>query len=691
MEEKESVLLHQISECFFFLSNQTKQQICFKRLLFASLSLSLCVCVCVCKGRMCVCMYVTRGRKGRVFVFGSLLNFLHLVSKTRALFQKTKLCIRKRHISSLSNQNAQRMQTQNLIQSQQSERLKQPFIASVSFIRSSKNNLDRRTKSFRKDWNSRRTMTARSSKSETRLPSDRAVKLKDEDEEEEKKKMTTTMTMKKKKISLVGLGCPKNTVDAEVILGDMKRNDFEIVENHEDADAIIINSCGFIDDAKSESVQAILEAARLNDGLDGKRKKKIVVTGCLAQRYGEDLQKELPEADFVVGFENYAMLPDLIGDALGRTRNSSSTSTTTATTTTSSTIVSPFALKNTNVITNTDLLIPKKKTFIGTNSPPFRSEIERHRITPKHSAYLRVAEGCDHKCTFCAIPSFRGKFRSKKFDPIIDEAKALGQLGAKELCLIAEDTNQWGMDLRQQDGRGLAELLEKLAEVDGIEWIRILYAYPSYFSEELITAIADIPEVCKYIDIPLQHITNLSLLRMNRPPRQHAEDLLYKLRDRIPNLALRTTFISGFPGETEEEHEELMRFCREFKFERLGAFAYSEEDGTPAAQYPDQVNNDTRALRRDQLVAQQQEISEQFAVSRVGETMNVLIDNWDEDMQAWVGRSSLEAPDIDPVVFVSEDADSKTSSSASEKIEPGQMRKCKIVGSSLFDLEAVCL
>lgn len=491
----------------------------------------------------------------------------------------------------------------------------------------------------------------------------------------------TTGEKKNLKVSLVGLGCPKNVVDAEVMLGDMAKNGYDITENHEDADAIIINSCGFIDDAKSESVEAILEASKLSGG-----KKKIVVTGCLAQRYGEDLQKELPEADLIVGFENYGMLPSLVEESLRESRGGGA-------------IVSPFdpASQNRsgssaastsgtskNVITNDDLVLPKKKTLVGGNSPPFRSEIDRVRITPKHSAYLRVAEGCDHKCTFCAIPSFRGKFRSKKFEPIVDEAKALGQLGAKELCLIAEDTNQWGMDLRAQDGRGLAELLETLAEVDGIEWIRILYAYPSYFSDELITAIADVPQVCKYIDIPLQHITNLSLLRMNRPPRQHAEDLLYKLRDRIPGLALRTTFISGFPGETEEEHEELMRFCREFKFERLGAFAYSEEDGTPAAEYPDQVPDDLRALRRDQLVAQQQEISENFAQSRVGQTLDVLIDNFDEDMDAWVGRTSLEAPDIDPVVFISEEE-------GGQKIEPGQMRKCKIVGSSLFDLEAVAL
>ena len=491
---------------------------------------------------------------------------------------------------------------------------------------------------------------------------------------------------KKKKnarVSLVGLGCPKNVVDAEVMLGDMRKNGYDVTENHEDADAIIVNSCGFIDDAKSESVEAILEASKLSGG-----KKKIVVTGCLAQRYGEDLQKELPEVDLIVGFENYGMLPSLVEESL-RERDDESR------------IVSPFdpasqkrsgsatGTMSKNIITNDDLVLPKKKTLVGGNSPPFRSEIDRVRITPKHSAYLRVAEGCDHKCTFCAIPSFRGKFRSKKFEPIVDEAKALGQLGAKELCLIAEDTNQWGMDLRAQDGRGLAELLETLAEVDGIEWIRILYAYPSYFSDELITAIADVPQVCKYIDIPLQHITNLSLLRMNRPPRQHAEDLLYKLRDRIPGLALRTTFISGFPGETEEEHEELMQFCREFKFERLGAFAYSEEDGTPAAEYPDQVPDDLRALRRDQLVAQQQEISESFAQSRIGQTLDVLIDSFDEDMNAWVGRTSLEAPDIDPVVFVSEEE--KEERGLVQRIEPGQMRKCKIVGSSLFDLEAVAL
>jgi ribosomal protein S12 methylthiotransferase len=455
----------------------------------------------------------------------------------------------------------------------------------------------------------------------------------------------------RKKVSMVSLGCPKNTVDGEVMLGDLYANGFDVTEEHEEADAIIVNSCGFVEDAKNESVEAILEASKLSGGT-----KKIIVTGCLAQRYANDLANELPEADVIIGFENYANLPKTVGGLLG-------------------------------VETSPGLLLPQQaRVQVGGASPPFREEVQRLRITPRHYAYLRVAEGCDHKCTFCAIPGFRGRFRSKKWDSIIEEAKALADSGVKELNLIAEDTNQWGMDLRASDGRGLAELLEALAEVDGIEWIRILYAYPSYFSDELIKAIADIPQVAKYIDIPLQHITNLSLLRMNRPPRQHTEDLLYKLRDNIPGLALRTTFISGFPGETEEEHEELMQFCRDFKFQRLGAFAYSEEDGTPAAEYPDQVPEDIRAIRRDQLVSQQQEISEDFAMSRVGQELDVLIDGWDEDMQSYVGRTTLEAPDIDPIVFITEDK-----SKGLPPLEAGQMRKCSIVGSSLFDLEAVPL
>lgn len=460
---------------------------------------------------------------------------------------------------------------------------------------------------------------------------------------------------KRAKVSMVSLGCPKNTVDGEVMLGDLFANGFDVVDDHDDADAVIVNTCGFVEDAKNESVDAILAAAALKaDTKAAGGKKKIIVTGCLAQRYADELAAEMPEVDVVMGFEEYKNLPGALGSALG---------------------VSTEPV---------DASARRGRVRVGTASPPFRPEQLRKRLTPEHYAYLRVAEGCDHKCTFCAIPGFRGKFRSKPWDSVVDEAKALAQTGARELCLIAEDTNQWGMDLKASDGRGLAELLAALADVDGVEMIRILYAYPSYFSEELIDAIADIPQVAKYIDIPLQHITNLSLLRMNRPPRQHTEDLLYKLRERIPGLALRTTFISGFPGETEAEHEDLMRFCREFKFERLGAFAYSEEDGTPAAEYPDQVEQAVRELRRDQLIAQQQQISEDFAESRVGSEVDVIVDGFNEEFDAWVGRTSLEAPDIDPIVFIAE----PKAGSGMAGLEMGQIRKCKIVGTSLFDLEA---
>jgi len=465
----------------------------------------------------------------------------------------------------------------------------------------------------------------------------------------------TATAPKRAKVSMVSLGCPKNTVDGEVMLGDLFAEGFDITDDHDDSDAIIINTCGFVEDAKNESVNAILAAAAMKaDSATSGKQKKVIVTGCLAQRYAEDLAAEMPEVDVVMGFEEYKNLPASIGSMLGvATRPHEGAGS-------------------------------RGRVRVGTSSPPFRPEALRKRLTPNHYAYLRVAEGCDHKCTFCAIPGFRGKFRSKQWAPIVEEAKALADTGARELCLIAEDTNQWGMDLKASDGRGLAELLEALADVDGIEWIRILYAYPSYFSEPLIDAIADIPQVAKYIDIPLQHITNLSLLRMNRPPRQHTEDLLYKLRDRIPGLALRTTFISGFPGETQAEHEDLMKFCKEFKFERLGAFAYSEEDGTPAAGYPDQVEMAVRELRRDQLISQQQDISEDFALSRVGSELDVVIDSFNPDFDAWVGRTILEAPDIDPIVFISEPA----AGSGLPALATGQMRRCRVSGTSTFDLEA---
>jgi ribosomal protein S12 methylthiotransferase len=276
----------------------------------------------------------------------------------------------------------------------------------------------------------------------------------------------------------------------------------------------------------------------------------------------------------------------------------------------------------------------------------------------------------------------RGKFRSKPWDAVVAEAAALVADGALELCLVAEDTNQYGMD-NPSDGRGLADLLRELAKLDGLRWIRLLYCYPSYFSEALIDEIASNPKVCKYIDIPLQHVHNLTLLAMARPPRAHADTLLTKLRERIPGLALRTTFICGFPGETDAAHRELVDYCASFRFERAGAFAYSAEDGTPAATLPDQVDEPTRAARRDELIALQQEVGAAFAERLVGTEVDVLIDGYDED-GSLIGRTQWDAPDVDPVVFV---ADPDPGSGVPPAV-PGTMVRCLVTAASLFDLEA---
>lgn len=280
---------------------------------------------------------------------------------------------------------------------------------------------------------------------------------------------------------------------------------------------------------------------------------------------------------------------------------------------------------------------------------------------------------------YCLCCCCRGKFRSKPWDSIVEEAKYLVKEGAVELNLIAEDTNQWGQDRR--DGRNLAHLLRELGMIEGLHWIRILYAYPSYFHDELIKEIAVNPKVCKYIDMPLQHISNMTLLAMNRPPKDHTVTLLKKLKDSIPNLALRTTFISGFPGEREEDHTELVDFVKEFKFERMGAFAYSEEDGTPAAEYDEQIEYDVRQARRDELISLQQGIGEEWARSMVGKEVDVLVDGITDNGELF-GRTEWDAPDIDNIVFL-EDAEGV------EPLQVGQMRRCKVTGRSVFDLEAV--
>jgi len=470
-----------------------------------------------------------------------------------------------------------------------------------------------------------------------------------------------------KKVTMVSLGCAKNTVDGEVLLGDLSRSGFDItLDEDETTDAIVINTCAFVEEAKNESIEAILRATQMK--AEGKT-KKVIVTGCLGQRYNDTLAEELPEVDMIVGFENYGGLSNNLRASLDPNGSP----------------ISPFA--GTDQLTGFPTApapINTSRVQVGSATVPFRSEWGRYRLTPNHTAYIRVAEGCDHACTFCAIPGFRGKFRSKPWASLLEEIKYMAESGVKEFNLIAEDTNQYGTDRR--DDKNLARLLREMGKIEGVEWIRILYAYPSYFTDDLIQAIAEVPQVCKYIDIPLQHISNLTLLRMNRPPRKHTEDLLNKLRDRIPGLVLRTTFISGFPGETVEEHKELVKFIRKFKFERLGDFMFSEEDGTPAAQMDDQVDYDVREARRDEIVSIQQGISERFADTCVGKEMEVIVDRIEEDEEGgrtMIGRTRDSAPDVDPIVFISDPEDPSVPTA-----QVGEIRKMKISGAFLFDLEA---
>jgi ribosomal protein S12 methylthiotransferase len=434
----------------------------------------------------------------------------------------------------------------------------------------------------------------------------------------------------KHSVSLVALGCPKNTVDAEVMLGDLQRSGLRVVKEPQAADIIVVNTCAFVEDAKRESIAAVVEAAQLKADRDVPA-KGLFVTGCLAQRYAEELAAELPEVDAVVGFEHYADLPGQVIDLLSQhTTHSESDAS----------------------ASEKDEEEGSPTVLVGSASVPFRSEEERVSLTPQHIAYIRVAEGCDHACSFCAIPGFRGHFRSKPFDVVLAEAERLIGSGVRELCLIAEDTNQYGSDWGDSDKRRLADLLHELAAMNGLKWIRLLYCYPSYFSDELVEAIASIDKVVKYIDIPLQHLSASVLGRMRRPGAPGTLKLLRRLRAEIPNLTLRTTFISGFPGETDEEHKELVSLARELHFERGGAFAYSQEDGTPAAQMQGQVEEDVKEARRDELVALFQARQEEWAHQQVGQTLRVIIDRM-EGTDA-VGRSEADAPDIDGSVRLPE-------------------------------------
>ena len=396
-----------------------------------------------------------------------------------------------------------------------------------------------------------------------------------------------------KKVAVVTLGCSKNTVDSERLINQLKLNNIDLVENAEEADYLIINTCGFIKDAKEESIDAILEGVELKK--EGKV-KKVIAAGCLPVRYKSELEKEIPEVDAYFGSEEYDKILN-------------------------------------------ELKLNLKTELLG----------ERELLTPKHFAYLKISEGCDNPCSFCAIPLMRGNHVSRSMESLIEEATHLAQKGVKELLIIGQDTTDYGKDIYGK--RNIAELLNRLSKIEGIEWIKLLYAYPSHFPDDLIEEIANNKKICKYLDIPLQHINDDVLKSMRRGiSKKRTIDLLNKLRERIPDITLRTTFIVGYPNETQERFEELLNFIQEFKFDRLGVFDYSVEDDTVAFPLGDNIPQEEKDNRKNQIMEIQEQISYEKNLKYVDKEITVLIDNEEDDF--YTARSSRDVPEVDCEVLI---------------------------------------
>ncbi len=412
------------------------------------------------------------------------------------------------------------------------------------------------------------------------------------------------------RIGMVSLGCAKNQVDAEMLLFTLREAGYRIVNEASLADVAIVNTCGFIEQAKQESIDEILELAQLKK--EGKL-KAIIVTGCLAERYGEEVMKELYEVDAVVG----------IGD-------------------------------NANIARTVEAALRGEKKTAFPDKLCLPLEGGRIQSTPFYSAYLKISEGCDNRCSYCAIPSIRGRFRSRKTDAIVEEAKELAQRGVRELVVIAQDTTRYGEDIYGKPS--LDRLLKELAKIEGIKWIRLLYCYPDRITDDLLDVIAENDKILNYIDIPLQHCSAGVLKAMNRRgDRAWLEALIKKIRDRIPGVVLRTTLIAGFPGESESDFEELSDFVNKMKFERLGCFAYSREEGTPAALMDGQLDEDVKLRRQDIIMEQQQRIMYDYSQSLIGSAIEVLVEGYDRYAECYYGRSAADSPDVDGKVFFTTD------------------------------------
>lgn len=424
------------------------------------------------------------------------------------------------------------------------------------------------------------------------------------------------------KIGVVSLGCPKNLVDSETMLGLIHEENYEITNDPSEAEIIIVNTCGFIESAKEESINTILQMAEYKKSGSC---KYIIVTGCLSQRYAEDLFNELPEADAIAGVEVY----DEIGSIIKRVMNGER-----------------FIMLERS---KPDVIYTSKETFLP-----------RILTTPSYTAYLKIAEGCDNCCSYCAIPKIRGPYRSKPMEQVLKEAKTLAANGVKELIVVAQDTTRYGEDL--PGGKLLlADLLKELNKIESLKWIRVMYCYPNNFTDELIETFASLDKVCKYVDLPLQHASNRLLASMNRyDTREEVETLLAKLRKRIPGIVIRTTFIVGFPGESDADFEELKEFVEQQRFENAGVFAYSQEEGTVAGAMPNQIPDEIKQERYHELMALQAQISEEIHKDTEGQTLEVLVEGIEEDGSGLhYGRSYREAPDIDGLVFIENPGDIK--------------------------------
>lgn len=433
------------------------------------------------------------------------------------------------------------------------------------------------------------------------------------------------------KIALESLGCSKNLVDAEIMMGILNRKGYKLVGDFEEADIILVNTCGFIESAKQESIDTILDLAQLKETGN---LKLLIVTGCLAQRYSNELQAEIPEIDAIVGTGSYQQIDEIIAG------------------------------------------LEKENNIISLNDIEFayNEDLPRYVTTPDYMAYLKIGEGCDNHCTYCIIPKLRGKYRSRKMEDIIREAKELASNGVKELVVIAQDTTKYGIDLYGEVK--LPQLLEELAKIEGIKWIRIMYSYPESITEELVKVIKKYDNICNYFDMPIQHASNKVLKLMNRHTTK--EDIKSKvdmIRSYIPDATLRTTIIVGFPGETEEDFNELVQFAKDVEFDRLGAFTYSREEDTAADKLPNHIEEDIKLKRRDKLMLVQQEISQRLNAKKINNEYEVLIEEQIED-KVYLGRTQGDAEEIDSIVYVKSE----------NQLEPGDFVKVKINNALEYDL-----